>query len=80
MSRPCDASTPERTSPSRRFIRCDDGHLIEGDTDDQLVANAESHFRTAHPLLTGQLSRSEILAMVAFDKTLPTPAGGETDR
>jgi hypothetical protein len=64
----------EGAASRRRFIRCDDGHRIDGATDDELVANAESHFRAAHPLLVGQLSRREILSMVVTDNTSGSPA------
>jgi hypothetical protein len=40
-----------------------DGVVISGDTDDELVANAERHIREHHPDLEGKISRSEFLAM-----------------
>jgi hypothetical protein len=57
----------ERISlPGRRIVCCD--VAIDGDSDDELVTNAEAHFRSSHPLLAGQLSRREILAMVTEDQ------------
>jgi len=46
-----------------RSITFDDGTVIRGETDAELVRAAEAHIRTAHPTLAGQLSRREILAM-----------------
>lgn len=46
-----------------KIITFDDGTVISGGTDAELVRNAEAHIRAAHPTLAGQLSREEILAM-----------------
>ncbi len=46
-----------------RSITFDDGTVIRGDTDDEIVRKAEMHIRVAHPQLGGRLSRAEILAM-----------------
>lgn len=44
-------------------ITLDDGTVIRGDTDDELIRKAEAHIRAAHPRLAGQVSRKEILTM-----------------
>lgn len=44
-------------------IRFDDGTVIRGASDDELVREAEAHIRTAHPSLAGQFSREELLTM-----------------
>jgi hypothetical protein len=44
-----------------KIINCDDGVVITGRTDDELVANAEAHLRDAHPDL--DLTREQILGM-----------------
>ncbi len=44
-------------------INCPCGETVRGETDDELVANAEEHIRTAHPEQVGQRSREDILAM-----------------
>jgi predicted small metal-binding protein len=46
-----------------KLIECEDGFVVRGDDDDELVANAERHIAEAHPDLVGKLSRDEILAM-----------------
>jgi len=46
-----------------KIITFDDGTTICGRTDAELVRRAEAHIRKAHPGLSGQLSREEILAM-----------------
>lgn len=51
---------------AERIARCitfDDGTLVCGETDGELVRNAELHIRAAYPQIAGQLSREEILAM-----------------
>jgi hypothetical protein len=44
-------------------INCDCGYVVRGETEDELVANAEAHVQDAHPDMIGQVSREEFLAM-----------------
>lgn len=44
-----------------KIINCDDGVVIRGETDDELVANAEQHLRDYHPGTV--LTREQLLAM-----------------
>ncbi len=44
-------------------INCPCGETIRGETDDELVANAEEHVRNVHPEQVGQRSREDFLAM-----------------
>jgi hypothetical protein len=46
-----------------KVIECEDGFLVGGASDDELLANAEAHLREAHPVPTGKLSRGQFLAM-----------------
>ncbi len=46
-----------------RSITFDDGTVISGETDGELVRKAEAHIRSAHSQLAGRLSPAEILAM-----------------
>ncbi|MEX2551375.1 MAG: hypothetical protein WD627_00010 [Actinomycetota bacterium] len=46
-----------------KVIRCTDGHVSRGETDDELVAAAEAHIREAHPELVGKISCEDLLAM-----------------
>lgn len=47
-----------------RVIVCEDGVVIHGQNDDELVANAFKHIQEAHPDLVGKLSREDFLGMV----------------
>ena len=44
-------------------VNCPCGKVIEGDTDDQLVANVEEHIQEDHPDMVGKYSRDQILGM-----------------
>jgi hypothetical protein len=44
-------------------INCPCGETVRGESDDELVANAESHMREKHPEMAGTKSREEVLAM-----------------
>ena len=46
-----------------RIINCECGHTVQGESDDELVANAEEHIRNAHPEMVGQMSRDDLLGM-----------------
>lgn len=45
-----------------KIINCDDGFVVRGQTDDELIANAERHLREAHPELVGKVTREQLLA------------------
>lgn len=47
-----------------KLINCECGRVVRGETDDEVVANAEQHIREAHPDLVGKMSRDDLLAMV----------------
>jgi len=44
-------------------VNCPCGVAVEGETDDQLVANVEEHIRADHPDMVGKYSREQILEM-----------------
>ena len=44
-------------------INCECGQVVRGDTDDELLANAEEHVDRDHPELVGKISRADLLAM-----------------
>lgn len=48
-------------------INCPCGTTIRGETDDELVANAEEHVQNVHPEQVGQRSREDFLAMAEED-------------
>ncbi len=44
-------------------INCDCGYVVRGESDDELVANAEQHIRGEHPEMAGQMTREQLLGM-----------------
>jgi hypothetical protein len=46
-----------------KVIECEDGFLVRGGSDDEVVVNAEAHVRDARPELVGTLSRDQFLAV-----------------
>lgn len=57
----CDLSAMGGVMP--RVINCECGLVCEGETDDELLANAERHVREQHPELEGRITRDDLLAM-----------------
>ena len=43
-----------------KIINCDCGHVVRGDTDDELVAAGQEHAREAHGM---DLTREQVLAL-----------------
>jgi predicted small metal-binding protein len=43
-----------------KVIHCDCGYVVRGDTDDELVADAQKHAREAHDM---EITREQVLAM-----------------
>ncbi len=46
-----------------KLINCECGHVVRGETDDELIANAEAHIDRVHPELVGKISREDLLGM-----------------
>lgn len=46
-----------------KVVHCPCGTDVEGETDDQLVANVQDHIAADHPDLVGSYSREQILEM-----------------
>ncbi len=46
-----------------KLINCECGQVVRGNTDDELIANAEAHIDRDHPDLVGKISRDDLLAM-----------------
>jgi hypothetical protein len=46
-----------------KLINCECGQVVRGETDDELVANAEEHIARDHPELAGKVSREDLLGM-----------------
>lgn len=45
------------------MINCDCGFVSRGETEDELVAEANRHIDEVHPDLAGRVSRDDLLAM-----------------
>ncbi len=45
------------------IINCECGHVIRGDSEDDLVSNAFAHMREYHPAMAGKVDREDLLAM-----------------
>ena len=46
-----------------KVINCECGYVARGDTDDELIANAEEHMQNVHPDMVGKVSREDLLGM-----------------
>lgn len=45
-------------------ITCECGYVVNGENDEELLAKANEHVRTAHPDMVGKISDQDLLAMV----------------
>ena len=43
-------------------INCECGYVVRGESEDEVVANAEQHIQSDHPDMVGQVSREDLLA------------------
>jgi predicted small metal-binding protein len=43
-------------------INCECGYTVTGDSEDELVANAEQHIQSDHPDMVGKVTREDLLA------------------
>jgi predicted small metal-binding protein len=43
-----------------KIMHCDCGHVVRGETDDELVANVQKHAHEVHDM---EISREQVLAM-----------------
>ena len=46
-----------------KLINCECGQVVRGESDDELVANAQAHIERDHPELVGRVSRDDLLGM-----------------
>ena len=47
-----------------KVINCTCGHVVRGETDDEMVEKTTQHVEDRHPELAGQMSRDQILSMI----------------
>ena len=43
-----------------KIMQCDCGHVVRGETDNELVANVQKHAREVHDM---EITREQVLAM-----------------
>jgi predicted small metal-binding protein len=46
-----------------KLIKCSCGKIVRGETDEELLANADEHIRNDHPDLVGKIAHEDLLAM-----------------
>jgi predicted small metal-binding protein len=46
-----------------KVINCDCGYVVQGESDDELLANARAHIRSDHPDMAGKISDEQLLQM-----------------
>jgi predicted small metal-binding protein len=46
-----------------KLINCECGQVVRGETDDELIRNAQEHINLDHPDLIGKITREDLLAM-----------------
>jgi predicted small metal-binding protein len=58
------AATHQRRDEMAKVINCACGATIRGETEDEVLDNAEEHVRTAHPDMVDQFPRKTLAGMV----------------
>jgi predicted small metal-binding protein len=46
-----------------KVINCDCGYIVRGETDEELLSNANAHIESDHPDMVGKVTNEELLAM-----------------
>jgi predicted small metal-binding protein len=46
-----------------KLINCECGYVVRGETDEELVQNAERHIGETHPDMVGKVTREDLLSM-----------------
>jgi predicted small metal-binding protein len=47
-----------------KIIKCECGYVARGETDDEVLADLESHMRRNHPEIVGKVDRTQLLDLV----------------
>ena len=47
-----------------KIINCECGYVARGETDDEVLADLESHMRQNHPEMAGKVDRAQLLDLV----------------
>jgi predicted small metal-binding protein len=59
--------TTTKEAVMSKVVNCDCGETVQGESDDELVANVTAHVEARHPELVGTMSREDVLAMAEED-------------
>jgi len=46
-----------------KVINCECGYVVRGESDDELITNAEQHMQQDHPEMLGKVTREDLLQM-----------------
>ena len=46
-----------------KVIHCEDGFVVRGGTDAELLANARAHIAAAHPEMVGKVTDDQLMGM-----------------
>jgi predicted small metal-binding protein len=46
-----------------KVISCDCGYIARGETEEELLADVESHIRSDHPEMVGDVTQEQLLEM-----------------
>lgn len=46
-----------------KVINCDDGYVVRGGSDEELLSNAHKHMQEAHPDLVDKVTDEQLLGM-----------------
>jgi predicted small metal-binding protein len=47
-----------------RQITCECGHIVHGETEDEVVERTFDHLRNDHPQIADRITRDEIVALI----------------
>lgn len=51
-----------------RIIQCECGYVARGESDEVVVADVEEHIGSAHPDLSGKISRDDLYGWVEVEE------------
>jgi predicted small metal-binding protein len=57
------ARSLEKEAEMAKVINCDCGYTVNGETDEELLANANDHIQSDHPDMMEKVTNEELLAM-----------------
>jgi predicted small metal-binding protein len=55
---------PEKEAEMPKIINCECGYVAHGETDDEVLADLETHIRRDHPEMVGKYKREEMLDLI----------------